>query len=47
MGNQAWTEVLEWPGATSFHAAIRKPFKVKAKSGGVYKRAEGLMFMRV
>ena len=47
MGNQAWTEALEWPGATSFHAAEQKMFKVKSKSGGVYKSAEGLTFMRV
>jgi cathepsin A (carboxypeptidase C) len=47
MGNQAWTEALEWPGAKSFHAAKQKEFKVKFKSGGVYKSAEGLTFMRV
>ena len=49
MGNQAWTEALEWPGADSFRAAHQRTFKVKTtgKSGGVYKSAEGLTFMRV
>lgn len=47
MGNQAWTEALEWPGAKSFHGAAQKNFKVKSKSSGVYKSAEGLTFMRV
>jgi len=49
MGNQAWTEVLEWSGATKFQAATKKDFKVKSsgKIGGVYKGAEGLTFMRV
>jgi cathepsin A (carboxypeptidase C) len=47
MGNQAWTEALEWPGAKSFHAAEHKEFKVKSESGGVYKSAEGLTYMRV
>jgi len=49
MGNQAWTEALEWPGADSFHAAPQKAFKVKStgKSAGEYKTAGGLTFMRV
>jgi cathepsin A (carboxypeptidase C) len=49
MGNQAWTEALEWSGAKSFHAATQKNFRVKStgKSAGVYKGAEGLTFMRV
>lgn len=47
MGNEAWTEVLEWPGAKSFQDAPKKDFKVNSKSGGVYKGAEGLTFMRV
>ena len=49
MGNQAWTEVLEWPGAKKFQAATKKDFKVKSngKVGGVFKTAEGLTFMRV
>ncbi len=47
MGNQAWTDALEWPGAESFHAAEQKKFMVKSKRGGVYKSAEGLTFMRV
>jgi cathepsin A (carboxypeptidase C) len=49
MGNQAWTEALEWPGAESFHTATQKSFTVKSngKIGGVFKSAEGLTFMRV
>jgi hypothetical protein len=49
MGNQAWTEALEWPGAQNFHSAVQKPFNVKAtgQEGGVYKTADGLTFMRV
>jgi len=49
MGNQAWTEALEWPGAKKFRAAATKDFKVNknVQSAGVYKTAEGLTFMRV
>lgn len=49
MGNEAWTEALEWPGAKAFHAAPRKKFEVKSngKVAGVYKGAEGFTFMRV
>jgi len=49
MGNEAWTEALEWPGAMLFHAAPQKTFEIKSngKVGGVYKGAEGLTFMRV
>jgi cathepsin A (carboxypeptidase C) len=49
MGNQAWTEALEWPGAKKFRAAETKDFKVKknGQSAGVYKSAEGFTFMRV
>jgi hypothetical protein len=49
MGNEAWTEVLEWPGSKSFQTASKKKFKVKSsgKTGGVYKSAEGFTFMRV
>ena len=49
MGNEAWTEALEWPGANSFQAAPRKKFEGESsgKVGGVYKGAEGLTFMRV
>jgi cathepsin A (carboxypeptidase C) len=47
MGNQAWTEALDWAGAKSFHAAEQRKFMVKSKSAGVYKSAEGLTFMRV
>src|SRR6202021_3144232 len=49
MGNEAWTEVLEWPGQKSFQSASKKNFKVKSsgKTGGVFKSAEGLTFMRV
>jgi cathepsin A (carboxypeptidase C) len=49
MGNQAWTEALEWPGAKNFRAATTKEYKVNkdGKSAGVYKSAEGFTFMRV
>lgn len=49
MGNQAWTEALEWPGAKKFRAATTKEYKVNknGKSAGVYKSAEGFTFMRV
>ena len=49
MGNQAWTEALDWHGADAFHAAMSKEFKVKSsgKVGGLFKSAEGLTFMRV
>ena len=49
MGNEAWTEALEWPGAKNFHSAPQHRFKVGSgsKVGGVYKGAEGLTFMRV
>jgi carboxypeptidase C (cathepsin A) len=49
MGNEAWTEALEWPGSETFHSASKKAFKVKStgKKGGVYKGAEGLTFMKV
>ena len=47
MGNQAWTDALEWPGAESFRAAEQKNFKVKAQTAGVYKSSQGLTFMRV
>lgn len=49
MGNQAWTEALDWPGANHFRAAETKNFKVKSngKIAGQYKSAEGLTFMRV
>jgi cathepsin A (carboxypeptidase C) len=49
MGNEAWTEALEWPGAKSFHSASQHNFKVAStgKVGGVYKGAEGLTFLRV
>jgi cathepsin A (carboxypeptidase C) len=49
MGNEAWTEALEWPGAKSFHSAAQHKFKVASngKVGGVYKGAEGLTFLRV
>jgi carboxypeptidase C (cathepsin A) len=49
MGNQAWTEALDWPGAKKFQSATTKDFKVKknGKSAGVYKSAEGFTFMRV
>lgn len=49
MGNEAWTEALEWPGAEKFHAATQKNFSVKSNGeiGGIYKGAAGLTFMRV
>jgi carboxypeptidase C (cathepsin A) len=49
MGNEAWTEALEWPGAEKFHGAFQKNFTVKSNGeiGGVYKGAAGLTFMRV
>jgi hypothetical protein len=49
MGNEAWTEALDWPGSKKFKAATRKEFTVKdnGKSAGVYKSAEGFTFMRV
>ena len=49
MGNEAWTEAMEWPGAESFHAAKQREFIVEStgESAGVYKGAEGLTFMRV
>jgi len=49
MGNQAWTDSLEWPGAKKFRAAHLKDFKVNGSGdiAGQYKSAEGLTFMRV
>jgi cathepsin A (carboxypeptidase C) len=49
MGNQAWTQALEWPGAKAFRSAPMKDFKVKSNGqiAGEYKGAEGMTFMRV
>ena len=49
MGNEAWTDALDWPGAKKFNAAKQKEFNVKSNGevAGVYKSAEGLTFMRV
>lgn len=49
MGNEAWTEALEWPGAKNFHTAEYKNFTVQSTglSVGYYKIAEGFAFMRV
>ena len=49
MGNQAWTDALEWPGAKRFRDAHMRDFMVKSNGqvAGQYKSAEGLTFMRV
>ena len=49
MGNEAWTEALDWSGSDSFRSASRKDFVVDGtgKKAGVYKSAGGFSFMRV
>jgi cathepsin A (carboxypeptidase C) len=49
MGNEAWTDALEWPGGNKFRTALSKDFKVESNGqvAGRYKSAMGFTFMRV
>lgn len=48
LGNQAWTNNLEWPGKAAFNSAATKPATLpNGKEYGTIKHANGLAFMRV
>ena len=48
MGNDAWTQVLEWEGADSFAAAKNTTWVNRdGDVAGSYRSAEGLTFLKV
>ncbi|KAK5992097.1 Carboxypeptidase Y-like protein [Cladobotryum mycophilum] len=48
LGNQAWTNALDWPGHNDFNAATAQDLKIGGgKSYGTVKSAKGLSFMRI
>lgn len=47
LGNQAWTQELEWPGHDAFNAASAKPWMVNGTEAGTLQTADGFSFLRV
>lgn len=47
LGNQAWTNALEWPGKADFNAATIKDWTVSGKPAGELRSARGFNFLRV
>jgi cathepsin A (carboxypeptidase C) len=47
LGNQAWTEALEWSGKSKFNKADIKSFKVNGEEAGKYKAAGNFTFMQI
>jgi len=47
MGNNAWTQALDWSGAEQFQQAQNMTWYVDGTAAGSYKSAEGLTFLKV
>jgi len=47
LGNQAWTEALEWKGKKDFNAAEKKSFDVNGEDMGTFKTSGNFTFLRL
>ena len=47
LGNQAWTEALEWPGKAGFNKEHLSPYMLKDKEVGVTKSYGNFTFLRL
>jgi len=47
LGNQAWTEALEWKGKKDFNRADVKPLELDGKEYGKFKSSGNFTFMRI
>lgn len=47
LGNQAWTQALNWPHRAEFNSTLPKPWMAGGQSAGTLQSSNGFSFLRV